>query len=72
MKKTTKRRVPNWDRDKAKAIGDSITREVCQKAVAKYLADGGIITKIVFDDTTYENFLACKSDLRAVDAFLFD
>lgn len=44
--------------------------EFLQQAVNEYLANGGKITKLVFDEKSFKDFIATNESPTAVDEFL--
>ena len=46
------------------------TSKFLRKAVEDYLANGGIITKLEFDDNSFRKFIATSESPIAVDEFL--
>ena len=64
MKKRTNRS------SRKKSVKFSPTSAFLNKAVTDYLAGGGTITKLEFDEKSFRNFIAPSESPIAVDEFL--
>lgn len=65
MKKRINRRAL-----RTKAVKFKPNRDYVNKAVEEYLANGGTITKLEFDDESYRNFMQTPESPHIVDDFL--
>lgn len=64
MKKRTNRSP------RKKSVKFKPTSAFLNKAVTDYLAEGGTITKLEFDEKSFKNFIASSESPTAVDEFL--
>lgn len=55
---------------RTQAVKFKPNRDYLNKAVEEYLAGGGKITKLEFDEKAYENFMQTPETPSAVDDFL--
>ena len=57
-------------RSMRKSVKFKPSRDFLSKAVSEYLAEGGTITKLEFNEKSFKNFIASSESPIAVDEFL--
>ena len=57
-------------RSMRKSVKFKPSHDFLSKAVNEYLAEGGTITKLEFDEKSFKNFIASSESPIAVDEFL--
>jgi hypothetical protein len=65
MKKSVDRRAL-----RTKAVKFKPNRDYLNKAIEEYLANGGKVTKLEFDEKSYQSFMQTPESPSAVDDFL--
>ncbi|MBT3225661.1 MAG: hypothetical protein HOE30_27060 [Deltaproteobacteria bacterium] len=53
-----------------KSVKFKPSHDFLSQAVSEYLADGGTITKLEFDERSFKDFIATSESPMAVDEFL--
>ena len=57
-------------RSMRKSVKFKPSHDFLSQAVSEYLADGGTITKLEFDERSFKDFIATSESPMAVDEFL--
>ena len=57
-------------RSMRKSVKFTPSHDFLSQAVSEYLADGGTITKLEFDERSFKDFIATSESPMAVDEFL--